>query len=175
MNNQALADQEFAFQMLSNNTANGVPNEIMNKAIADIEKQFGGRPQGAPSQEDAAAMKAAMDELHKVYPDAEKQFQSELFRMWQFKSKVEDTKDVQEAIEILKKFNAFKESLAPHQTRVVEERAELEEKITKLRRFIYAKDHQELPEIEILTLGMQLKVMNFYSEILGTRIAAFMK
>ena len=175
MNNQALADQEFAFQMLSNNTANGVPSEIMNKVIDDIEKKFGVRPQGAPSQEDSDAMKAAMDELHKVFPDAEKQFQSEIFHMWQFKNKVEDTNDVHEAIEILKKFIAFKENLAPHQARVIEERTELEEKITKLRRFIYANDRQELPEIEILTLGMQLKVMNFYSEILGTRIAAFMK
>ena len=175
MNNQALADQEFAFQMLSNNTERGVPTEIMHKAIADIEKQFGVRPQGAPSEADVAAMKAAMDELHKVYPDAEKQFQTELFRMWQFSNKMEDTKDAQEAVEILKKFTAFKESLAPHQQQVVEERADLEEKITKLRRFIYAKDRQELPEIEILTLGMQLKVMNFYSEILGTRIAAFVK
>lgn len=172
LDNQVLANNEFAFQMLSNNTADGVPTEIVKKVVADIEKKFGFKPEGYIATEKFSEKR---DELYKSHPEAKDIFKSEFFQMWKHINKIEDTQDIQDAVKVLNKFILFRESLAPHQKRVIEERDELDEKIAKLGQFIYSQTRDELPEIEVLRLGMQLKVMNFYSEILGTRIVAFMK
>lgn len=63
--------------------------------------------------------------------------------------------------------------MQPHQERVVKERAELDEKISKLSKFIGTDTFQALPLSEQTLLREQRDVMNRYSSILGERIAAF--
>lgn len=66
-------------------------------------------------------------------------------------------------------------SLAPHQQRVVTEKSELDEKITKLYAFVGSPTFKQIvPDTqEQDRLHRQLDVMHEYSSILGWRIAAF--
>jgi hypothetical protein len=68
--------------------------------------------------------------------------------------------------------------LQPHQQRVVNEKAELDEKILKLSAFINTFDKPyskfaALPEPERARMYAQLRAMVEYSAILGERIGAF--
>jgi hypothetical protein len=63
--------------------------------------------------------------------------------------------------------------MQPHQERVVVEKQELDEKITKLTAFIGGTIFAGLPDAERSRLSIQLQHMNGYSEILSQRIAAF--
>lgn len=64
--------------------------------------------------------------------------------------------------------------LAPHQKRVVEEKAELDKKIQALSDFIYKNEAFHKVDVEEQRrLVEQLTVMSNYSGILGERIAAF--
>ena len=62
---------------------------------------------------------------------------------------------------------------APHEMRVIEEKQELDGRLTKLRAFIGSVTYGGLPEVERLRLFRQSEVMAEYSRILGDRIAAF--
>lgn len=62
---------------------------------------------------------------------------------------------------------------APHQQRVVDEKSELDVRITKLRAFLPTDLCLSLPLDERSRLKRQLDVMEEYSGILGERIAAF--
>ncbi|WP_321913535.1 crAss001_48 related protein [Paraburkholderia sp. J11-2] len=64
---------------------------------------------------------------------------------------------------------------APHQQRVVDEKAELDAKIGKLAAFVHPSNaiFQDLPNAEAGRLVYQLSIMNEYSEVLGQRIANF--
>jgi hypothetical protein len=69
-------------------------------------------------------------------------------------------------------------ALAPHQQRVVDEKAELDDRIQKLAAFIDTFDKgfsifAGLPEPERVRLYAQHRAMTTYSTILGERIAAF--
>lgn len=64
-------------------------------------------------------------------------------------------------------------SLLPHQERVVAEKAELDDKIAKLKAFLPTKTCLDLPFDERCRLSSQLRVMGVYSDILGERIGAF--
>lgn len=63
--------------------------------------------------------------------------------------------------------------LAPHQQRVVTERADLNLKIEALGRFFATGVFIALVEAEQSRLRRQLGVMQEYSDILSERIAAF--
>ncbi len=65
--------------------------------------------------------------------------------------------------------------LSPHQQRVVQEKIELDEKLTKLSAFISSPNFTEIVgDIdEIARLVCQEEIMEDYSEILAERIAAF--
>ena len=65
--------------------------------------------------------------------------------------------------------------MAPHQERVVTEKAELDEKRMKLDAFVDADNpvFLSLPAAEQGRLGRQLSIMDQYSRVLGERIAAF--
>jgi hypothetical protein len=68
--------------------------------------------------------------------------------------------------------------LAPHQLRVIDEKAELDARIEKLSTFIgdigsFGPVFQTLPDAERMRLYAQYRVMREYSDILGERIAAF--
>jgi hypothetical protein len=68
--------------------------------------------------------------------------------------------------------------LAPHQQRVVDEKAELDDKVSKLGAFIdtFDKPFSKFampPEPERQRLYAQHRVMAQYSQILAERIAAF--
>ena len=63
--------------------------------------------------------------------------------------------------------------LQPHQQRVVAEKAELDEKLTKLDAFGRTPLFALLPADEQGRLNRQHSVMEQYSAILGERIAAF--
>lgn len=66
-------------------------------------------------------------------------------------------------------------TLAPHQQRVVAEKAELDAKLEKLSAFISSDGFSTIvaDEEERGRLVCQEEVMKDYSEILGERIAAF--
>jgi hypothetical protein len=64
-------------------------------------------------------------------------------------------------------------TLQPHQERVVVEKRELDDKLTKLRAFFKAATFTTLPEEEQLRLERQSRLMQEYSDVLGERIAAF--
>ncbi len=63
--------------------------------------------------------------------------------------------------------------MAPHQERVVTEKAELDEKLAKLNEFGRGEIFLKLPEAEQERLQRQSKIMDQYSVVLGERIAAF--
>lgn len=63
---------------------------------------------------------------------------------------------------------------APHQQRVIDEKTELDDKLTKLKAFIDGTAiFAGLPDDEKERLVRQHSCMTEYSEILGERIAAF--
>ena len=66
-------------------------------------------------------------------------------------------------------------TLAPHQQRVVQEKEELDEKLSKLSAFIDSPNFTITvkDENEIARLVCQEEIMTDYSEILAERIAAF--
>lgn len=64
-------------------------------------------------------------------------------------------------------------TLLPHQQRVVDEQAELDDKRTKLRNFTGTVVFSTLDSDEQRRMLNQLDAMNVYSDILGERIVAF--
>lgn len=62
---------------------------------------------------------------------------------------------------------------APHEQRVVDEKAELDERREKLTAFYSTPIFHGLPESEQSRLLRQGVAMRAYSEVLGERIAAF--
>lgn len=65
-------------------------------------------------------------------------------------------------------------ALAPHQQRVVDEKTELDVKLSALSKFISESSiFTALADEERARLVCQEEVMKDYSEILGERIAAF--
>lgn len=64
-------------------------------------------------------------------------------------------------------------SLPPHQQRVVAEKAQLDDKLSKLRAFMAREIFKTLPELEQERLSIQANAMEVYSFVLGERIAAF--
>jgi len=63
--------------------------------------------------------------------------------------------------------------LQPHQQRVIEERAELEDKLGKLQAFIAGERFAAVPDAEQGRLVLQHKLMESYALVLEQRIAAF--
>ena len=63
--------------------------------------------------------------------------------------------------------------LQPHQQRVVTEKAELDEKLAKLKTFFGTEMFASLDDAEMDRLQRQADAMDAYSFILGERIAAF--
>jgi hypothetical protein len=66
-----------------------------------------------------------------------------------------------------------KKPLAPHQQRVVDEKTELDEKLSKLCKFHGTDIFNGLDSAEQERLRKQADIMAEYSCILGDRIAAF--
>lgn len=60
-----------------------------------------------------------------------------------------------------------------YQLRVVEEKVELDGRLTRLGLFIGSDKFHELPEAERERLTRQWQHMSGYSQVLGDRIAAF--
>lgn len=60
-----------------------------------------------------------------------------------------------------------------HQERVVKEKAELDEKLTKLRTFFGTETFAGIDAAEQERLQRQARHMADYSQVLGERIAAF--
>lgn len=63
--------------------------------------------------------------------------------------------------------------MAPHQERVVNEKAELDEKLSKLNTFLITETFFALDAGEKRRLYIQLHVMEQYSAVLADRIAHF--
>ena len=63
--------------------------------------------------------------------------------------------------------------MQPHQQRVVTEKDELAEKLTKLNAFIGGEIYNGLPEDERTRLARQATAMKDYLDILNERIQAF--
>lgn len=63
--------------------------------------------------------------------------------------------------------------MLPHQQRVIDEKAELDAKISKLTEFIGGAIFKGLAENEKLLLKLQASAMVMYSAILDTRIETF--
>ena len=63
--------------------------------------------------------------------------------------------------------------MLPHQQRVVDEKNELDRKLTALRIFIIGDLYHTLPADEKDRLFRQSQIMSDYSDILSERIAAF--
>lgn len=63
--------------------------------------------------------------------------------------------------------------LQPHQQRVVDEKAELDEKLAKLKAFFDTDLFKSLDEDEQERMWRQSDHMDDYSSVLGERIAAF--
>jgi phosphate uptake regulator len=63
--------------------------------------------------------------------------------------------------------------LQPHQQRVVDEKAELDDKLERLYKFFMSAIFEALDEDEKIRLTRQASIMKDYSLILGERIAAF--
>lgn len=64
--------------------------------------------------------------------------------------------------------------LAPHQQRVLQEKAELDWRLSELGAFILDNPlYLQLPGDEQARLSAQSKAIGSYSDILGERIAAF--
>jgi hypothetical protein len=60
-----------------------------------------------------------------------------------------------------------------HEQRVVDEKIELDEKISKLNVFLQSELFETLSEVNKDLLSDQFEVMNKYSRILNARIAEF--
>lgn len=63
--------------------------------------------------------------------------------------------------------------LAPYQQRVIVEKQELDDKITKLLAFTKGEIYRKLPADERDRLRRQFRLMDEYSEVLGERIDVF--
>ncbi len=63
--------------------------------------------------------------------------------------------------------------MQPYQERVITEKQELDDKLTKLEAFLQSKIFPTLSPDEQGRLEDQATIMKQYSEILGKRIAAF--
>ena len=63
--------------------------------------------------------------------------------------------------------------MLPHQQRVVDEKTELDEKLTKLKAFFGTDIFKGVNEAEQARLQKQADIMQSYSDILGERIEAF--
>jgi hypothetical protein len=64
--------------------------------------------------------------------------------------------------------------LAPHQQRVVQEKTDLDTKLTDLNKFIdFSPIFKGLPDAERMRLRSQSAIMQQYSAILAARVAAF--
>ena len=63
--------------------------------------------------------------------------------------------------------------MQPHQQRVVEERAELEDKLGKLQTFILSERFVSVPDDEQGRMVLQHHIMNALALVLEQRIAAF--
>lgn len=61
----------------------------------------------------------------------------------------------------------------PHEVRVIDEKAELDQKIEKLGEFLNSGTFEALPEEQRKLLIMQRNTMHNYSWILGKRIELF--
>lgn len=64
-------------------------------------------------------------------------------------------------------------TLPPHQQRVIDERTELDDKLSKLVGFFSSPLFEKLPGAEKARMRTQAALMGTYSEILAERIAAF--
>ncbi|MCX6921696.1 MAG: hypothetical protein NT154_00525 [Verrucomicrobia bacterium] len=60
-----------------------------------------------------------------------------------------------------------------YQQRVVDEKTELDTKLTKLTAFLKTTTFQALPDAEQGRMTSQMVAMRSYSDVLGERIAAF--
>ena len=63
--------------------------------------------------------------------------------------------------------------LAPHQERMLLERAELDARIAKLQAFTMSAEFDKLDEESLLLMLEQFAAMQNYSNVLGQRIARF--
>lgn len=63
--------------------------------------------------------------------------------------------------------------MKPHQQRVVEEKAELDERLDKLQKFIQGDVFLTIDPFERVNLRDQSRIMAEYSRILGVRIDNF--
>lgn len=63
--------------------------------------------------------------------------------------------------------------MLPHQQRVIDEKVELNEKLTKLRQFFLSEQYYNLDKAEAGRLKKQADAMQVYSDILTERIANF--
>ena len=63
--------------------------------------------------------------------------------------------------------------MEPHQQRVVDEQSQLDEKITKLTKFMCGETFLKLSADERARMTYQRLLMREYSSILGDRIEAF--
>ena len=63
--------------------------------------------------------------------------------------------------------------MQPHQQRVVDEKAELDAKVERLKAFWDNPVFNTLPDAEKERLERQSNIMDQYSQVLGERIAAF--
>lgn len=63
--------------------------------------------------------------------------------------------------------------MLPHQQRVVDEKTELDDKLTKLTAFFSNSIFLNLDSAEQVRLQTQAKHMQGYSDVLGERIVAF--
>ena len=61
----------------------------------------------------------------------------------------------------------------PHQQRVVDEKAELDDRRSKLAAFLYTGTFEALAAAERERLEKQLRLMTSYSDVLAERIKAF--
>lgn len=64
-------------------------------------------------------------------------------------------------------------NILPHQQRVIDEKTELDDKISRLKPFFTSAIFAGLPQPERERMCRQLPLMEQYSEVLGERIAAF--
>jgi hypothetical protein len=64
-------------------------------------------------------------------------------------------------------------ALLPHQQRVVDEKAELSEKVTKLEIFLGGGTYASLPAAEQTRLSRQFLIMQLYEQVLSERISSF--
>lgn len=60
-----------------------------------------------------------------------------------------------------------------HEIRVVNEKAELDDRITKLIGFMVTETYSSLPPVDQGLLMVQMRSMRMYSECLGDRISRF--